>query len=213
MTKWINILLVMCVALTAVGCDGSEDEVVALPVLKAIDVQADPATGRDPVTGAPTGTTGRYTFFDLSSNQVILDRDNDDRSDSTSTKWDLAFQASNIIVNSAATGGGSGGVVIVDADFDAVSEAPSSGYSTGTVGLESSSSSAWGTYDPASMLVFPLAGKTLVIKTADGKYAKVRVVSYYQGAPEVPDAFVHQSRYFAFDFSYQPDGSRNLTEQ
>ena len=63
------------------------------------------------------------------------------------------------------------------------------------------------------MLVFPLDGKTLALKTADGMYAKIRIVSYYKDAPDVPDAFVDQSRYFTFEFVYQPDGSRNLAEQ
>ena len=139
MKQWMSALVAIGVGLTAIGCDSSEDIPEPLPVSQAENVPADPATGRDPVTGAPTGTTGRYTFYDLSSKQIILDRENDDRSDSTSTGWDLAFQSSTIIVNSSATGGGVGGVQVLDADFDAVTEAPASGYSTAPVGLESSS--------------------------------------------------------------------------
>lgn len=213
MKKWITALAVVGMGLTFVGCDSSEDEPNPPQASQANDVPADPATGRDPVTGAPTGVTGRYTFYDLSSQAIILDRDDDDRSDSTSTGWDLGFQSSNIIVNSPATGGGQGGVQVLDVAFDDVTEAPETGYSTETVGLESSSTLAWGTYNPQSMLVFPLDGKTLVIKTADGNYAKVRIISYYEGAPDVPDAFVHQSRYFTFEFVYQPDGSRNLATE
>jgi len=214
MRKWINAIAAISVGLTAIGCDSAEDEPPdPLPITRAENVPADPTTGRDPVTGAPIGTTGRYTFYDLSSSQIILDRANDDRSDSTSIGWDLAFQSTNIIVNSSATGGGQGRIQVLDADFDAVTEAPQSGYSTNPVGLESSSDMAWGVYNPETMLVLPPDGKTLVLKTADGKYAKVRIVSYYKSAPEVPDAFVDEARWFTFEFVYQPDGSRNLADQ
>ncbi len=205
-------LVAISLGLTAIGCDGSEDETEPLPATRVENVPADPTTGHDPVTGAPIGATGRYTFYDLSSNRIILDRDDDDRSDSTSMGWDIAFQSSNIIVNSPATGGGSGGIQVLDSDFDAVAQAPESGYSTSTVGLESSSDLAWGVYNDATMVVFPLDGKTLVLKTADGKYAKLRIVSYYKDAPAVPDVFVDQARYITFEFVYQPDGSRNLAD-
>lgn len=199
-------------AFVAVGCDSEdEDDPDPLDTVLVEDVPADPATGRDPNTGAPTGTTGRYTFFDLSSNSIILDRDEDDRSDSTSTGWDIAFQSSNIIVNSSATGGGEGGVQILDMAFADVDSAPESGYSTERVGLETSSSLAWGTYNPASMLVLPLENKTLVIRTADGNFAKIRIISYYQGAPEVPD-LASPSRYYTFEYVYQPDGSRDFPQ-
>jgi hypothetical protein len=211
MKKWIYVVAGLSLMFTSVGCD-SEEEPDPLDVIRVDDVPADPATGRDPNTGAPTGVTGRYTFFDLSSNQIILDREDDDRSDSTSTRWDIAFQSSNIIVNSSATGGGQGGVQVLDADFDVVDEAPTTGYTTERVGLESSSNLAWGTYDPMAMLVLPLSGKTLAIKTADGNYAKVRIVSYYKGAPDVPDAFADESRWYTFEYVYQPDGSNSFPQ-
>ena len=40
---------------------------------------------------------------------------------------------------------------------------------------------------------------------ADGKYAKVEILSYYQGAPDSPDAFTDQSRYYTFNYVYQPN--------
>ncbi len=213
MISWRNALVAITIGLTATSCDSNEDEVVPLPVTTASDVPADPNTGRDPTTGAPIGATGRYTFFNLSSNQIILDRENENRSDSTSTKWDIAFQSTNIIVNSTATGGGEGGVQVLNADFDSVIDAPEDGYSTETVGLESSSNLAWGVYNPQTMIVFPLDGKTLVVKTADGKYAKVQIISYYKGAPRVPDIFVDESRYYTFEFVYQSDGSRTFPQE
>ena len=56
----------------------------------------------------------------------------------------------------------------------------------------------------------PIPGRVLVIRTADGTYAKVRILSYYKGAPETPDAATDEARYYTFEFLHQPDGSRVL---
>ena len=58
---------------------------------------------------------------------------------------------------------------------------------------------------PPTFLITPTAGRILVFKTADGKFAKVEILSYYEGAPENPDAFVDQSRYYTFNYVYQPN--------
>ncbi|MAK01773.1 MAG: hypothetical protein CMC17_04480, partial [Flavobacteriaceae bacterium] len=42
-------------------------------------------------------------------------------------------------------------------------------------------------------------------RTRDGKFAKVEILSYYLGAPENPDAFADQSRYYTFNYVYQPN--------
>ena len=45
-------------------------------------------------------------------------------------------------------------------------------------------------------VVSPLPGKILVIRTHDGKVAKVEVLSYYENAPASPDGFVDAARYY-----------------
>ncbi|HEX9659136.1 MAG TPA: HmuY family protein, partial [Rhodothermales bacterium] len=172
-------------------------------------VPADPATGRDPVTGQPIGTTGRFTFYSLRENRVILSHTEANRADSASNKWDIAFRSSTILVNGNGVGGGQGGAQVLESSFDDVVEAPSSGYSASSIGLESSSSVAWGTYNPATMTVFPLADRTIVLQTGNGSgYAKVKVLSYYQGAPQVPNPFQDLERYYTFEFVLQNDGRR-----
>jgi hypothetical protein len=155
------------------------------------------------------GTTNKFTFFSLRENRIILSHTAESRTDSSSNKWDLAFRGSTILVNGNGVGGGQGGAQVLESAFEDVSQAPSSGYSASSIGLESSSSVAWGTYNPASMTVFPLADRTLVLRTGDGDgYAKVRIMSYYQGAPEVPNPFQDQERYYTFEFVLQEDGRR-----
>jgi hypothetical protein len=192
------------------ACDSSdEEEFVPAETVRVSDVPADPATGRDPATGAPTGTTGRFAFYSLRSNEIVLPHTEANRTDSSTTGWDIAFRATTILVNGGNAWGGQGGAMVVDQAFDDVMEAPASGYTTDPIGL-SGSDRTWYVYDPQAMTVFPRAPRTLVIKTADGMYAKVGIVSYYQGAPAVPNPFADQDRYYTFDFALQTDGSRTF---
>jgi len=203
---FVPVVLAATIAVT--GCDGSEEEVV-LDVLTVRDVPADPPTGRDPITGQPIGTTSKFTFYSLRENRVILSHTEANRADSASNKWDIAFRSSTILVNGNGVGVGQGGAQVLESSFEDVVEAPSSGYSASSIGLESSSSVAWGTYNPATMTVFPLADRTIVLRTGNGgAYAKVNIVSYYKGAPEVPNPFQDLERYYTFEFVLQGDGRR-----
>jgi hypothetical protein len=55
-----------------------------------------------------------------------------------------------------------------------------------------------------------------VIKTADGKYAKVEMISYYKGNPNTTTAAFADlatrptSRYYTFRFAYQGDGTTSF---
>jgi hypothetical protein len=190
------------------GCDSNGNNTVDLQTVTVNDVPADPPTGRDPNTGQPIGTTGKFTFYSLRENRIILS-DEVDRSDSASTKWDIAFHSTTILVNGNGIGGGQGGAQVLTSAFENVAEAPSSGYTASSIGLESGGATAWGTYDAGSMTVFPLADHTLLIKTGDGKsYAKVKILSYYKGAPTVPDPFQDSERYFTFEYVLQTSGRR-----
>lgn len=66
--------------------------------------------------------------------------------------------------------------------------------------------SNWYTYaGPPTHLISPTAGKILVIRTHDRKYSKVEILSYYKDAPDIPDAFVDEERYYTFNYVYQPN--------
>jgi len=199
---------VMAAALTITGCDGNDEE-VNLQVVTVEDIAADPATGRDPNTGQPTGTTNKFTFYSLRESKVILTHTAASRADSATNKWDIAFRGASIIVNGNGYGGGQGGAQVLSSAFESVAEAPSSGYTLGNMGLDISSPTPWGTYNSATMTVFPIENKTLLIRTGDGNgYAKVKILSYYKGAPEVPNPFSDQDRYYTFEYVLQTDGRK-----
>ena len=72
------------------------------------------------------------------------------------------------------------------------------------------SDNGWYNYSSATNLIVPVAGRTIVLTTGDGDYAKVRILSYYQGNPATPDPQTDASRYYTFEYVVQPDGSRGF---
>ncbi len=205
------------------ACDSGE-LVNDTPPVEAVvikDLPADPLITRDPQTGRPIGT-GRYTFFSLRTGEIVLRYDDPDRSDSASTAWDLAFQGTNILINGGTSGPGQGGAVVLEVPFDEVTEAPADdqfrvdGEDACPNGVQRAicpgSGNGWYNYDPATHIVTPIPGRTIVVRTADGRYAKMRILSYYKGAPDpgAIDREANPARYYTFEYVFQPDGSRRL---
>lgn len=203
--------LLLVTGLTLTGCDsadplggGSGD---SLTVETATDISADPTTGRDPETGDPI-SSGRYTLYSLRDGGVVLSDAEEDRSDSTSTAWDIGFNGTDIVAN--ITDDSEGGIQLVTGAFEEVVEAPAAGYEAT---LAAGSGNSWYTYNPSNNTVTPTAGRVIVVRNADGSYSKVRILSYYRGNPEDIDPMVDESRYYTFEYVTQPDGSRDFSEE
>lgn len=214
------------------GCDSTEStEIVDLQAETAIDIEADPTSGRDPNTGAPI-SNNLFTLYDLDAGEIVLSSSETDATvraqDSTGTAWDIGFRGTTIIFNGGTSGPGEGTAQIVTETFASVTEAPASGYvadgsNTGcpevqtpvgpvpgsTNAVCTGSDNGWYNYDPSQNLISPLAGRTIVLTTGEGDYAKVRILSYYQGNPNPPDATA-PTRYYTFEYIVQPDGSRDF---
>ena len=80
------------------------------------------------------------------------------------------------------------------------------GDSQNSYAIPTGSGNGWYTYSgPPNHIISPTPGKILVFRTHDDKYAKVEILSYYLDAPENPDAFTDQSRYYTFNYIYQPN--------
>lgn len=152
---------------------------------------------------ADTGKTGHYTFFRLRDSSIVS------LADSATGSWDIAFNATSIITNSGTRGpGGAGWRLLSGVEFDTLSSTPAGDYSTADVSKE------WYTYTgptgtpPHAILANP--GIVLLLRTADGKHAKLQIISYYKGAPASP-AGTEPARFYTFRYFYQPDGSRTLS--
>ena len=219
----------LLLALFFVGCDSNNDEDSQPLAASTIqDIAADPVTGRDPNTGQ-TISLNRYALVSLRTGSVVLPYDAVNRSDSSSTSWDIGFQGTSIIFNGGASGPGQGGAAIIEEPFVSVLEAPSDDEfrtdgtsicttSTGETGAPlaicAGSDNGWYNYNPATNLVTPIAGRTIIVRTADGRFAKVRILSYYQGNPAIADVTPQTpSRYYSIEYVFQEDGSRSLESQ
>lgn len=201
-------LLVIFLVMGALGCTENlvDDPPALVAAVTVENLAADPPTGTDPVTGRPVGT-GRYTLFSLREDRIIAN------TDSATSSWDLAFSGTTILANSGSSGPGQGGAAIVALPFEEVVEAPTDEAflvdAPGAPAPAAGPHGVWYNYNAQTHVVTPVPGRTLVVRTADGRFAKVRILSYYRDNPDVVDAHA-EARYYTFEYVFQNDGSRNL---
>lgn len=134
----------------------------------------------------------------------------------TSSSWDIGFHRFDVRVNCGTAGPGKGGSFNAGkVDFESVISAPENGYSLNDsieIILESGNweyEAVPGDTVLASWLSFTGPPPTYtvndniyVIKTADGKYAKIWLKDYYNNNSE--------TGHITMKYVYQPDGSRKL---
>ena len=208
----LNVILLLATCLFIFSsCKDDEENPTPEPltVETASNIIAD-AIQIDPTTGMPMGTTGNFTLFSLRENKIVAN------ADSASTKWDIGFRGSTIIVNGGAIRTGKGGAFIFDGLFTELQEIPESqtfkqDNAETDLAITTGSGKGWYNYDPNTHVISPIAGKTLVIRTADEKYAKVEIVSYYKNAPADPTtAPLEDSRHYTLRYVVQKDGSKKF---
>ena len=143
------------------------------------------------------------------------------------TEWDIAFTKeynSLIVVNGGgfpATpgygGAGQGSLLIIEKPYGQVSEAPTAAeFATGgraSAGWDSGNGEGWFFYDLKTHIAVPVKNRTFALRTAEGKYAKLELISMYKGAPTTVSDLNWPAPYFTFRYFVQEDGSRNLNTQ
>lgn len=140
--------------------------------------------------------TKSYIYFSLATGKEVAP------TDAKTKNWDLAFSKTTIATNSGTSGPGEGGAIVLEKPFDQVSEAPKDGYKTdGDAGfaIPGGSGNSWYKYDMSVHAILPIPGRTLLVRTASGKVAKVEIISYYKGAPE--DVPTEDSSYYTFRYA------------
>ena len=197
---------ILALASIVAACDSDSESADFLDTVETkivADIPADPVVGVDSL-GRPVGS-GRATFFDLSGNTVVP------ASDSATANWDIGFRSTTILVNSGTSGPGSASAQVVVGVFEELAEAPVDGYlqdGPGGDAVPAGSGNGWYNYNPALNLITPIPGRFLVVKTSDGLYTKVKILSYYRGAPANVDPVTDEARYVTFEYVIQKDGSR-----
>lgn len=155
---------------------------------------------------APTGLAGPDTvtldarsddfwvLYDLERGAVTTD----------SLAWDIGVKRHRLVINGGNGFAGDGGVLLIDTPFDEVGEAPSGGYEASRVTPGGDTVNAalddWYAYSFFSHLLEPRPASTFVLRTAEGNYARLGVLSYYCPGPE-PGCLT-------LEFVLQGDGSR-----
>ena len=204
-TKSIYKLLILMLIFSS--CSKDDDTISLLDVVsnQVTNLHAPQQGGSE--NGPPTPISGEFTKFDFSSGSVTI----------SETDWDIGFRGTSIIVNGGVslgtvdepsrTGNAAAYVAsgtlasVVQVDTNLFVQDSSNGYA-----IASGSGNGWYTYSgPPTYLITPTPGKVLVFKTADGKYAKVEILSYYKDSPPTPDYRFSEGRYFTFNYVYQPN--------
>ncbi|MFY8203222.1 MAG: HmuY family protein [Sediminibacterium sp.] len=200
----------LCIALIACSKD---EETIVVPV-SAITVKDLPA---DTVTGLVNGRpqyAGSITYFSLVDNKIVAS------TDVASTKWDIAFSSTKILVNCGTSGPGIGGAFVYVGLFDALKTIPAdSNFATDNSNASRyaipQTGQTWFIYDEKTRIITPEAGRVLVIRTALGKYAKIEILNYYKGGITPPATAsdsekLSKQRYYTFRYAYQPNGSKTF---
>lgn len=179
-----------------VGCDDTstgpaEEEPARLVVVEDLDA---------------TGATGHFTFFDLDDSTTVVD--------STSQAWDVAFRSTLVLVNSGESGPGSARAALYPASFDELQALPGdadlkAGGGPDAPALPAVSSEGWYHYSgPPSHLITPVPGHTILVETSEGRFAKIRILSYYLGNPDEPGST--DSRFYTFEYVLSDVGSTSF---
>jgi len=206
MFKSIFFKSVLCASVVSflVSCNNDDDNrPVTVPLTtKTFSNLYAPQSGGQ---GQPDG--GAFTKFSFAQNAIVTDN-----------SWDIAFRGTTIIVNGGSAIGitdepartGVAAVSIVSNTLNAVTTIPTASTfkqdASNSYAIPTGSGTGWYNYNSTTHLITPIAGKVFVIKTHNGKYAKMEILSYYKDAPSNPSV-TSLTRYFTFKYVYQPNGT------
>jgi len=130
----------------------------------------------------------------------------------SSDDWDIAFNSTKIIVNGGSSTTpfartGNGGLYKTTGLLSDIASVDTTKFAVDTdnaLALTTGSGNGWYNYDMTTHTISPIAGVVLVIRTHDGKYAKMVIDSYYKDAPTtVTD--IYSYGYYTFHYVYQPN--------
>lgn len=193
-----SILLVAIFAFIVISCDKEKDMPIPPPETispKTIENLYAPISG-----GQGQAGSGEFTKFSFAKGETV-----------TGDDWDIAFRSTTIIVNGGAKVGlndeperkGNASLSLQQGVFSAIKVAPADSEfkqdAKDKLALTKGSGNGWYTYDYKKHTINPIPGKVLVVKTHNGHYAKMEILSYYKDK-DVSNP--QNGRYYTFNYVY-----------
>lgn len=198
-----SILFIVLVTVLITSCSSNEVETEPVVTNKAENIHAPVTT--DYTVNPPT-ESGEFTKFNFSIGKVV-----------TGNNWDIAFRGTTIIFNGGTKVGltdepartGNAAFSLQTGTFSEIVTAPSDSEfeqdKSGTLALPKST---WYSYNRQTHKISVVAGKILVIKTNNGHYAKMEILSYYKNNDSSKR---ENARYYTFNYVYNPNkGEKNF---
>lgn len=167
-----------------------------------------PQTGEE---GEPAG--GPFTKFSFATGGVTT----------SETDWDIAFRGTTIAVNGGAVTGtndeparnGNAAASVATGTFASITSADGLGFAQdadGAFAIPTGSDNGWYNYNFMTNVISPIPGRVVLVRTFDGKYAKVEFLSYYKDAPTSPDGSADEGRFYTFNYIYNPNAGETSLE-
>ena len=201
--KTIKYLSIIALFFAFSACDNDDETITVLPVeSELIENLHAPQEG-----GQGQPVYGEFVKFNFATGQTTT----------SDSDWDIALRGTIILINGGEKTGiddepnrtGNGSAYIANGTMSSVTTVDTSRLredAENAQAIPTGSGTGWYIYaGPPTHLITPLAGKILVFKTHDGKYAKMEILSYYKDAPADPDAFEDFDKYYTFNYVYQPN--------
>jgi hypothetical protein len=196
-----NLIYATIAVLGLISCK-DDDEITLLAVESNQEINLHAPQTSDYTTNPPS-ISGDFVKFDFSTGAITT----------SDTDWDIAFRGTTIAVNGGTeTGslnepernGNSGAYIVSDvfANVTSVTESLFTKDSSSGFAIPTGSGNGWYDYNYMNNQITPIAGKVLVIRTADDFYAKVEILSYYKDLDPSNPA---NARYYTFNYIYQPN--------
>ena len=193
-------LALFFIGLTSCSNDDDSTPTAQLEEIETQTVSNLEATQTSDYSTNPPTITGDYIKFSFETGATT-----------TSDDWDIAFRGTSILVNGGpATADdqpervGNAAAYITTGVLAEISAVDTSlllqDDTTNGLAITTGSGNGWYNYDPTTHIISPIAGKVIVVKTNNGKYAKLEILSYYLNADTSSE-----SQHYTFNYVYQPN--------
>lgn len=194
-----KLIFTTSIAALLFSCDNTDDLIPTLPLeVTMVEDLAAPNDEIDRTTGEVV-VARPFQFFSLERNELVTENED----------WDLAFKGTTIRVNNTK----SVEAAIVNGIFEEISEVPTNATfrtdSDNTFAIPTGSGSGWYNYNSATFTVTPIPGRVILVKTTEGNYLKLEILSYYKGNPPVEEINPRTtpSGYYTFRYLLQTNGT------